>query len=233
MNDDIQSPGKDAQAKPSLVAAVFDVDRTLIPVTTTERIFLRYLARHGAIGPVTVARTLLFMARHLPTASPFEAIRRQRAYLAGQSYEKMRKMARACFETDIKPRISRAALKAIEGHKARGEMIILLSGSLDFLLEPLREYLEADHLIAAQMEVVKGKLTGRIMGDYPYGSFKAKIIQHFASEHGLDFSRSYAYADHHTDHEILRLFGNPVVINARPKMQEIARREGWTMRDFR
>jgi HAD superfamily hydrolase (TIGR01490 family) len=145
----------------------------------------------------------------------------------------MRKMARACFDTDIKPRISRAALKAVEGHRARGEMIILLSGSLDFLLEPLREYLEADHLIAAQMEVVKGKLTGRIMGDYPYGSFKAKIIQHIASEHGLDFSRSYAYADHHTDHEILRLFGNPVVINARPKMQQIARREGWTMRDFR
>lgn len=233
MNKDTQSSHQDVPSRPSLVAAVFDVDRTLIPVTTTERIFIRYLARHRAIGPMSVLRTLLFMARRLPTASPFEAIRRQRAYLAGQSYEKMRRMARACFETDIKPRISKAALEAVEEHKARGETVILLSGSLDFLLEPLREFLEADHLIAAHMEVVKGKLTGRILGDYPYGSLKAKIIQHFANEHGLDFSRSYAYADHHTDHEILRLFGNPVVINARPKMQEIARREGWTMKDFR
>jgi len=219
--------------EPTLVAAVFDVDRTLIPVTTTERIFIRYLARHGAIGPAAVLRTLFFIARRLPSASPFETIRRQRAYLAGQPYEKMRLMAHACFETDIKPRISKAALQAIQEHKARGETIILLSGSLDFLLEPLREYLHADHLIAAQMEVVKGKLTGRIVGDYPYGSLKARIIQHFAEEHGLDFSRSYAYADHHTDHELLRLFGNPVVINALPRMQEIARREGWSMKEFR
>jgi phosphoserine phosphatase len=81
--------------------------------------------------------------------------------------------------------------------------------------------------------VAGGKLTGRISGDYPYGNLKAAIIQHFAQEHGLDFTRSYAYADHHSDHTLLRLFGNPVVINARQKMRDIATREGWTMKDFR
>jgi HAD superfamily hydrolase (TIGR01490 family) len=215
-----------------MVAAVFDVDRTLVPVTTTERIFIRYLARRGVIGPRTVLSTLVFMARHLPKASPFEAIRRERAYLAGQPYDKIRQLALNCFETDIKPRISRAGIKAIQEHKAQGHTVILLSGSLDFLLEPMRHYLGADHLIAAKMEVKNGKLTGRIAGDYPYGGLKATIISHFAEEHGLDFSRSYAYADHHTDHEVLRLFGNPIVINPKAKMLEIARREGWETRDF-
>ena len=141
-------------------------------------------------------------------------------------------MAEECFRTEIQPRISKAALEAIKDHKAQGHMVILLSGSLDFLLEPLRDFVGADHLIAANMEVVKGKLTGRIVGDYPYGSLKASIIQHFALEHGLDLSQSFSYADHHTDHTLLSLFGNPVVINARPKMQEIARKEGWPMKDF-
>lgn len=226
------APGATGE-KPSVIAAVFDVDRTLVPITTTERIFIRFLARKGVLGPTTVAKTLLFVMLHLHKMSPFEAIRRQRAYLAGQPYAKMRALAEECFESDIKPRVSAAGLAAIREHKGRGETIILLSGSLDFLLEPLQQYVQADHLIAAHMEVVKGKLTGRILGHYPYGSLKATIMQHFAREHGLDFSRSYAYADHHTDHEILRLFGNPVVINARPKMQEIARREGWPMRDFK
>ena len=36
-----------SSAIPSVVAAVFDVDRTLVPITTTERIFIRYLLRHG------------------------------------------------------------------------------------------------------------------------------------------------------------------------------------------
>jgi HAD superfamily hydrolase (TIGR01490 family) len=215
-----------------LVAAVFDVDRTLVPVTTTERIFIRYLLRRRVLGLGAIFKTFVFIVRQFPRTSPFETIRRQRAYLAGQPYDKMRRLARDCFEIDIKPRLSRAGLASIKEHKAQGHTVVLLSGSLDFLLEPLKEYVGADHVISANMEVVGGKLTGRISGHYPYGSYKAMLIQHFATEHGLDFSRSFAYADHHTDHEVLKLFGNPVVINPKRKMQEIAAREGWTVRDF-
>lgn len=216
----------------SLVAAVFDVDRTLIPVTTTERVFIRYLTRKKVIGPTVALRTVWYIVCALPV-SPFESIRRHRAYLNGLDYGKTVKLARACFETDIKPRLSKAGLDALREHKERGEMVVLLSGSLDFLLAPLKEYVGADHLIAAKMEVVSGKLTGRILGDYPYGSYKASLIKHFATEHGLDFSRSYAYADHHTDHEMLRLFGTPIVVNPKEKMQAIAQREGWTVKEFR
>jgi putative phosphoserine phosphatase/1-acylglycerol-3-phosphate O-acyltransferase len=230
--DIVDNPGKSGDT-PLLVAAVFDVDRTLVPVTTTERIFIRYLAKRGVLRWNALWRTGLLVLKSLPQrVSPFEAIRRERAYLAGQPYNKMRRMAQDCFDTGIKQRISRAGVEAIKEHKAKGEMVVLLSGSLDFLLEPFKDYVGADHLIAAQMEVVNGRLTGRIVGDWPFGSYKAVLIRHFAEEHGLDFTRSYAYADHHTDHEVLRLFGNPVVINARTKMQEIARREGWTMKDF-
>jgi phosphoserine phosphatase len=80
--------------------------------------------------------------------------------------------------------------------------------------------------------VAGGKLTGRIEGDYPYGGLKATLIRHYAEEHGLDFTRSYAYADHHTDHEVLSLFGNPVVVNPRKKMLAIAEREGWEVKNF-
>ena len=160
-------------------------------------------------------------------------MRRERAYLRGQSYVEMERLARHCFEHDIKRRLSEAGLTAIREHQAQGHAIVLLSGSLDFLLRPLKEYVGADHLIAARMAVADGKLTGKIVGNYPFGSYKASLIQHFAEEHGLDFSQSYAYADHYTDHELLRLFGTPVVINPKPKMQALARREGWTVKEFR
>jgi HAD superfamily hydrolase (TIGR01490 family) len=227
-----QSEIRNPKSEIALVAAVFDVDRTLIPVTTTERIFIRYLFRKWALGPGAVFHTVLFILKNIRHTSPLETIRRQRAYLAGQHYDKMVQMAWRCFETDIKPRLSRVGLKAIEEHKKKGHSIVLLSGSIDFLLAPLRKEVGADHIIAANMEVIKDKLTGRIIGPFPYGSHKAALIQHFATEHGLDFSQSYAYADHHTDHEVLRLFGNPVVINPKPKMQKIADREGWPVKQF-
>ena len=223
---------KTQNSKLVMVAAVFDVDRTLVPITTTERLFIRYLIRKRALGLGAVFRTGLFILKNIRHTSPFETIRRQRAYLAGQPLDKMARLARRCFETDIKPRLSRAGLEAISEHQAQGHSIVLLSGSLDFLLAPLREDVGADHLIAANMEVVGGKLTGRIVGHFPYGSHKAALIQHFATEHGLDFSQSYAYADHHTDHEVLRLFGNPIVINPKPAMQAIADQEGWPVKQF-
>jgi HAD superfamily hydrolase (TIGR01490 family) len=218
-----------------LVAAVFDVDRTLVPVTTTERLFIRYLLRTHVIGWSVTVKTALFVLGSIARRriTPFEAIRRQRAYLRGLSYSKMQAVAQQCFDSEIKPRLSQAGLDAIEQHKAQGHMIVLLSGSLDFLLRPLEKYVGADHLIAARMEVVNGRLTGRIDGDFPYGSHKAAFIQHFSEEHGLDFSQSYAYADHHTDHALLSLFGNPVVINPKPKMLEIARRKGWPVKEFK
>jgi HAD superfamily hydrolase (TIGR01490 family) len=220
---------------PLLIADVFDVDRTLVPVTTTERLFIRYLLRTHVIGWSVATKTALFVLRSIARQriTPFEAIRRQRAYLRGLSYSKMQQVAQQCFDSDIKPRLSQAGLDAIEEHRAQGHMIVLLSGSLDFLLQPLKEYVQADHLIAARMEVVNGKLTGRILGDFPYGSHKAAFIQHFSEDHGLDFAQSFAYADHHTDHALLSLFGNPVVINPKPKMLEIAQREGWTVKEFR
>jgi HAD superfamily hydrolase (TIGR01490 family) len=222
---------KTQNSKLTLIAAVFDVDRTLVPVTTTERVYIRYLFRKRVIGLRALVSTAVFMVRRLPQ-SPFETIRRERAYLAGLTYEKAKRLALQCFETDIKPRISRHGIEAVREHKAKGHTVVLLSGSLDFLLEPLREYVGADHLIAARMQVKNGKLTGRIDGDYPYGSAKAALIRHYAEEHGLDFSRSYAYADHHSDHEVLGLFGNPIVINPKPKMRQIAEREGWPIKEF-
>lgn len=242
MNEDVvdtleslDSPASEAGSQgsgPPLIIAVFDVDRTLVPATTTERIFIRYLLRKRALGPGAVFRTLWFIARQLLHTSPFESIRRQRAYLAGQDYRKMRSLAVSCFESDIKPRVAMPGLRALQEHKRQGHSTVLLSGSLDFLLEPLCEYVGADHMIAARMEVVHGKLTGRIIGDYPYGSYKAAIMRHYVEEHGLDFSQSFCYADHHSDHEVLRLFGNPVVVNPKARMREIATREGWQVRDF-
>lgn len=217
---------------PAVVAAVFDVDRTLVPGTTTERLFIRYLLRRRVIGLRQVAHLGFYLLRALPRMDPMEAVRRQRVYLAGLAEQRVVALAEACFTREIQPRISAAGLAALREHKAQGHTTVLLSGSLDFLLAPLQRYTGADHLIATHMEVRAGRFTGRIEGPWPYGPTKALLIRHFAEEHGVAFADSYAYADHHTDVEVLSLFGRPVVINAKPKMAALAEARQWEMRDF-
>ena len=214
------------------VAAVFDVDRTLLPGTTSERIFISYLLRRRVLGAGAVLRTSLYLLRQLPRLSPMEAIRRQRMYLAGLPVARVTALAGTCYTEEIQPRISAAGRAALAAHRAEGHITVLLSGSLDFLLAPLQRDLGADHLICTHLETAGGRFTGRIAGLWPYGDTKALLIHHFAQEHGVNFAASYAYADHHSDEAVLALFGNPVVINPQPKMQIIAAGRQWPTREF-
>jgi HAD superfamily hydrolase (TIGR01490 family) len=227
----LQSPPS-RPATSTTIAAVFDVDRTLIPGTTTERMFIRYLVRKRVLSLGTGLRTGLYLLRALPRMNPMEAIRQRRVYLAGQREAPIVALARRCYVEEIRPLISPAGREALQEHKAQGHITVLLSGSLDFLLTPLQEDLGADHLIATHMEVKNGRFTGAIAGPWPYGDTKALLINHFAQEHGVDFTASYAYADHHSDEAVLALFGNPVVINPRGKMQQIAAGRRWPTRQF-
>jgi putative phosphoserine phosphatase/1-acylglycerol-3-phosphate O-acyltransferase len=231
----MESPANPAAgpATPVAIAAVFDVDRTLVPGTTTERLFIRYLFRKRVLGLGTLLATGLYLLRQLPRMNPMEAIRQQRVYLTGQPASRLRALALRCYEDEIAPLLSQAGRAAVREHHEQGHITVLLSGSLDFLLEPLQRDLGADHLIATHMEEKNGRFTGRIAGPWPYGDTKALLINHFAQEHGVDFTASYAYADHHTDEAVLALFGNPVVINPRTKMQQIAAGRQWPTREFR
>jgi putative phosphoserine phosphatase/1-acylglycerol-3-phosphate O-acyltransferase len=231
----MESPANPAAgpATPVAIAAVFDVDRTLLPGTTTERLFIGYLFRKRVLGLDTLLKTGLYLLRQLPRMNPMEAIRQQRVYLTGQPASRLRALALRCYEEEIAPLLSQAGRAAVREHREQGHITVLLSGSLDFLLEPLQRDLGADHLIATHMEEKDGRFTGRIAGLWPYGDTKALLINHFAQEHGVDFTASYAYADHHTDEAVLALFGNPVVINPRTKMQQIAAGRQWPTREFR
>lgn len=218
---------------PTAIAAVFDVDRTLVPGTTTERIFIRYLFRKRVLGVRALLGTALYLLRQLPHMNPMAAIRERRIYLADQPVDRITALAAQCYAADIRPRISPAGRAALREHRDQEHITVLLSGSLDFLLIHLQQDLGADHLIATHMETVGGHFTGNIEGTWPYGDKKALLIHHFAQEHGVNFSASYAYADHHSDEAVLALFGNPVVINARGKMQQIAAGRRWPTREFR
>jgi HAD superfamily hydrolase (TIGR01490 family) len=214
------------------IAAVFDVDRTLLPRTTTERLFIRYLVQKRVIGLRTVAAMGLYLLVHAPRIGAMEAIRRRRVYLAGLPVARVKALALQCYTEVIQPRIPPAARRAVADHKAQGHLTVLLSGSLDFLIAPVQADLGADFMICTHMEEKAGRFTGRIAGTWPYGPTKALLTRQFAEEHGVDFAGSYAYADHHTDEEVLALVGNPVVISPKAKMQAIAARRGWTIRHF-
>ena len=103
----------------------------------------------------------------------------------------------------------------------------LLSGSPQFLVELLAAYLGVTSVLGTPLALANGRYTGKLAGLHPYGDRKAILARQFTETHALDRATSYAYADHHSDAELLSLFGHPVCVNATPRLRRIAARNGW------
>lgn len=235
----------------SLAAAFFDVDRTLVVGTSLESCFLkvalqeRCLRRFDllrnipaglrALGLLPAGRAGRFALPQnlsLSTRLRYAFLSGNKAYLRGLSLEGCRALAQLAFRQEVLPRLSGRGEVLAREHRAEGRLVVLLSGTLDFLGEPLRAYMGADHLLAARPEVREGHLTGRLIGPHPYGPDKRSLLLRFAEEKEVDLAHSYAYADHHTDVAFLEAVGHPVAVNPDRGLAEIARTRGWQEERF-
>jgi HAD superfamily hydrolase (TIGR01490 family) len=209
----------------SPVAAIFDVDQTLVD-GHTERLFFWYLVRTGRLKPPRTLGFLTRLARH-----PAERFR-DKSYLEGLPVDEISRLARECYAAAIAPRLSPRGLACVKEHQARGHRIVLLTGSLALLLEPLKEDLSADWLIGTELSRDNGLFTGQIAGLHPRGENKLRLLLELSRTQGLDLSRSYAYGDHILDSHLFRTIGHPVAVNPSWRLKRLARRLRWPIRYF-
>lgn len=119
-----------------------------------------------------------------------------------------------------------AAIERVRRHKNLGHKTLLITGALDFVLEPLKPLF--DDIICAELEVGdNGLYKGRSLSIPPTGEARASILAKYAFEHSLELSESIAYADSTSDLPMLEAVGYPVCVNPEPKLAAIARKRGW------
>lgn len=207
------------------IAAVFDVDQTLIQ-GYTERLFFRYLVRHGLLP---VRRALSCLGRL--AWNPKERYR-DKTYLQGLPVAETIHLARKCYQENIAPRLSAAGVACVREHQALGHDIVLLTGSLAFLTMPLKEELGADWLIATEVAENGSRYTGEVTGLHPRGENKLRLLVELSRAQDLDLSRSFAYGDHLQDCHLFRRIGYPVAVNPSWRLKRLARRHQWPIRSF-
>lgn len=216
-----------------MIAAVFDVDRTLLPGTTAERLFLRYLTARRELGLRDLVRTAWFVLRRAPwEPKPLQQARRHRPYLAGKEIALLEDLGRRCFEEVIQPQLAPEGERRLAAHRAAGHVTILLSGSLPYLLRPMAEALRADAVIGSVMATRGSRLAGRLEGLHPYGREKLRLVEGFALAHDVALPGSYAYADHHSDLHLLAGVGHPVAVNPNDRLRAVAEARGWPIESW-
>jgi hypothetical protein len=185
--------------------AAFDVDGTL---TWAESfvLFLRFIA--GRFGFVVKMLQLIpvFLAYQL-SGLPRSTVKERtlHVFLAGMTEEAYLARCRAFAQT-IYPIIARPdAVARLRAHLGVRDQVALVSASLRDYLAVWAEELGVDHVLASEVEIVNGQLTGRLLGDNCWGPGKLAAIQ-------ANFGAAplvAAYGDTRGDKEMLAAAQNP------------------------
>jgi fatty acyl-CoA reductase len=211
------------------VLAVFDVDGTLVQTNVIEY-FLWMRLRDQPLD--AWPRFLAAMASRAPRWLYLERRSRaefQRAFYReydGLDLERMRQLGREALEAITLRRVFPEGLRRIRAHKRAGHRVLLLTGALDVVVEPLAELLEVD-LDCARLLVRDGRLTGDLESPPAAGEARATLLQAYADRHGLDLGASFAYADAISDLPMLETVGLPVVVNPDARLSQVADQRGW------
>jgi len=208
------------------VAALFDVDNTLLPGEASEVCFFRFLWRRGLVGWGELSRSAIWLAGHVPPFS-LHSLRERKVYLSGKCPADIESYAREFCQAEMIGRLSLEVRARLDAHRQAGHQLILVTGAPDFLIVPLAEFLEVPTVFAAKPEQRDSVYTGALIPPLPYGRGKRELILAHAQEMGLDLAGSYAYGDSPGDHDILELVGYPLVVNPIRGMARTARRRGW------
>ncbi|HTJ75367.1 MAG TPA: HAD-IB family phosphatase [Acidimicrobiales bacterium] len=219
--------GKRAILSPDRHIAAFDLENTLIASNVVES--YAYLASRR-LPDDERARFTLDMLRQGPGLLALD--RRDRGDFLRHFYRRYEDAPADRIRADAWELFSMllsksfpAGIRRVREHRALGHKTLLITGALDFVIEPLRPLF--DDVVCARLAERDGLLTGEMIDAPPTGEARAIVLADYAKAQGLDLAESVVYADSASDLPMLEAVGHPVAVNAEPKLAAIARKRGW------
>ena len=103
-----------------------------------------------------------------------------------------------------------------------GFHVALVSGGFTEIVAPLATELGVINVRANELEVVDGRLTGRLIGEIVDRSGKASALKEFAKELGVPMSRTIAVGDGANDLDMLNAAALGIAFNAKPFVRDRA-----------
>lgn len=206
---------------------IIDIDGTLIP-KSLERWFLKYLLQNHHTTRLRIAKNLLILLLKKPISKWFEF---KVMYLRGFSEGVVHDWIRRCWQEYVKPKLFTGVAAMVRRFQEEGAHVVLLSGTLRQLAEPLSHYLQIDEIICAEPGVREGAYTGRLLLPHARGRNKVAYAEKILRRYQCEWSEVCVIADHWADRFLLERARHAVVVQPRGKIRDYALRRGWFVID--
>ena len=152
----------------------------------------------------------------------FKGISRDRLFSLGEEY------CERILIGHLYPR----AVEMVEANREAGIEPVLVTGSPDFIVEPLARHLGIADFAANRFVFSRGLATGRLAEPVMAGDEKAAWCADYASKRNVDLADCWGYADSHYDSAFLAALGHPVAVNPDRRLRAAAMSRQWPVIHF-
>lgn len=119
-------------------------------------------------------------------------------------------------------RLTPGARTFVRTLKRLGFRVAIVSGGFTVFTDHLKQLLDLDHAEANVLEVVDGKVTGRVLGPVVDRARKAEVLREICAAEGIPTEATVAVGDGANDLDMLGAAGLGIAFNAKPVVREAA-----------
>ncbi|WP_445621111.1 HAD family hydrolase [Kushneria sp. Sum13] len=218
-----------------MTLAIFDLDNTLLG-GDSDHAWNDFLVEQGIVDRDHFRREndRFHRAYDAGTLDIHEYLAFALEPLTRHSMAELDELHRRFMKDRIDPIILPMGEALLEQHRARGDLILIITATNRFVTGPIAKRLGVEHLIAVEPEMEGNRYTGRVAGTPSFREGKITRLEHWIKAHDVSLEGAFFYSDSQNDLPLLERVDNPVAVDPDPVLADLARQRHWqiiTLRD--
>jgi len=226
---------KSARALPQRtdVVAVFDLEGTVVKSNLVQQYLWLWSGMPAKRWVVDAANFGFSLPKYIRAErrDRGEFIRTFMRRYKGFKVSDIQRLVRGSVGRKLLRRAMPEALAQVKAHREAGHRTILVTGTIDLMIQPLLPYF--DEVVAGSMHDNDGVLTGFLSDPPLVDEARAAWLRNYAAANGINLSQSYGYGDSHADLAWLQLVGNANVVNPDLQLYRHAQEKRWNILDWK
>ena len=217
-----------------MALAIFDLDNTLIG-GDSDHAWGEFLVEQGIVDGAAYKRANdKFYQDYLAGSLDIhEYLAFALQPLADHPPEQLNAWRIGFFEQKIAPLILPKAKALVEQHRDRGDILLIITATNQFVTEPIADAFGIDHLIATVPEQQNDRYTGRVAGVPSFKDGKITRLEQWLADHPYSLDGATFYSDSHNDIPLLERVDYPVAVDPDETLRTVSEQNHWPILSLR
>lgn len=214
--------------------AIFDLDNTLL-AGDSDHAWGEFLIEQGLVDASEHrARNDAFYAAYQDGSLDIDAyLRFVLSTIKGKTAEDIAPLLQRFVARMIEPMRLPRADALLHMHRARGDQLLIITATSEFITRPVAGLLGVEELLASRAEVEAGRFTGAPAGTPCFREGKIENLEQWLAGREFDLADACFYSDSHNDIPLLERVGEAIAVDPDDTLVAHASKQGWRQLSLR